>query len=168
VAQVGAGYRLADISEPKLRETGGFGFLVPRSESLQLLGTVWNSCLFSGRAPNDPERMISLTSFLGGATDPDICGQSEEEIARITHAGLSRILEIRGTPVVQHVARWERALPQYNLGHARIVHTLGELCAGTSGLFLAGNYLTGPSLGACVEQANKTAEEVAKFCAGQR
>lgn len=167
VAQVSAGYRRAEISEAKLRHTGGFGFLVPRSEGLRLLGTVWNSCLFSGRAPDGPEKMVSLTSFLGGATDPEIRSRSEEDIAGTAQAELSRVLGIRGSPVVQHVARWERALPQYNLGHSRIVRTLGELCAATPGLFLAGNYLAGPSLGACVEQANKIAEEVARFCAGQ-
>jgi oxygen-dependent protoporphyrinogen oxidase len=165
VAQVGAGYRLADISEPKLRETGGFGFLVPRGEGLRLLGTVWNSCLFAGRAPDSPEEMVTCTSFLGGATDPAICGQSDLEIGATAHAEVARVLGIREAPVLHHVARWERALPQYNLGHGRIVRTLGELCALHPGLFLAGNYLAGPSLGACVEQANQVAEQVARFCA---
>ena len=165
VAQVSAGYRLAEIAEPKLRQRGGFGFLIPRSEGLRSLGTVWNSFLFSGRAPDSPERMASFTSFLGGATDPEIRNCPEDEIAATAHAELSRVLGLRGSPVVQHVSRWERALPQYNLGHAGIVRTLRELCAGNPGVFLAGNYLGGPSMGACVEQANKIAEEVAKFCA---
>jgi len=167
VAQASAGYRLAEIAEPKLRQKGGFGFLIPRSEGLRSLGTVWNSFLFSGRAPDSPDKMASFTSFLGGATDPEIRNCSNEEIAATAHAELSRVLGIRGSPVVQHVSRWERALPQYNLGHAGIVRSLGELCADSPGLFLAGNYLAGPSLGACVEQANKTAEEIAKFCAGR-
>lgn len=168
VAHVSAGYRLADMAEPKLRYKGGFGFLIPRSEGLRSLGTVWNSFLFSGRAPDSPEKMASFTSFLGGATDPEIRSLRDEEIAAIAHAELSRVLGIRGSSIVQHVSRWERALPQYNLGHAGIVRSLAVLCTETPGLFLAGNYLAGPSLGACVDQANKIAESVAKFCVGQK
>ncbi len=166
VAQASAGYRLAEIAEPKLRQRGGFGFLIPRGEGLRSLGTVWNSFLFPGRAPDFPEPMASFTSFLGGATDPAIRSCSDMEIAATAHVELSRVLRIRGAPVVQHVSRWERGLPQYNIGHAGIVRSLGEMCAGNPGLFLVGNYLTGPSLGSCVEQANKVAEAVAGFCAG--
>jgi oxygen-dependent protoporphyrinogen oxidase len=121
---------------------------------------VFSSFLFPGRAP---EKTASFTTFLGGATDPAIRGCSEDEIAATAHAELSRVLGIRGTPVVQHVARWDRALPQYNIGHGGIVRSLAELCAGLPGLFLTGNYLAGPSLGACVKQANKIAEEVFSF-----
>jgi oxygen-dependent protoporphyrinogen oxidase len=161
VAQASAGYRLADISEPALHRRGGFGFLIPRGEGLQSLGTVWNSSLFSGRAP---EGMASFTSFLGGATDPSIRNRREDEVAGTAHRELASVLGIRSDPVAQRVLRWERALPQYNLGHAAIVRALEELCAHHPGLFLCGNYLAGPSLGACVEQANRVAEEIAKFC----
>jgi oxygen-dependent protoporphyrinogen oxidase len=137
--------------------------LVPRGEGLRSLGTVFNSFLFPGRAP---ESMASFTTFLGGATDTAICSCRDEEIVTTAHTEISRVLGIRGAPVVEHVARWDRALPQYNLGHGGIVQSLNELCVETQGLFLAGNYLTGPSLGACVEQANTVAESVAAFCNG--
>ena len=76
MAQVAAGYRLAQISRFRAERAArrrGFGFLVPRTEGLRLLGTVWNSFLFPGRAPETPEKMASFTSFVGGATDPEIC-----------------------------------------------------------------------------------------------
>jgi oxygen-dependent protoporphyrinogen oxidase len=110
--------------------------------------------------------MASFTTFLGGAADTAIRACSDEEIAGIAHAEVSRVLGIRGTPVVQHVVRWDRALPQYNLGHGEIVQSLAELCAETPGLFLTGNYLAGPSLGACLQQAEKIAEQVAEFFRG--
>jgi len=164
VVQVGAGYRLRDVSETRVRERGGFGFLVPRGEGLRSLGIVFNSFLFPGRAPESPERMASFTTFLGGATDPAIRGCSDDEIAATAHAEMSRVLGLRGEPLARHIARLDRALPQYNLGHGATVEALGALCSGIPGLFLTGNYLAGPSLGACVEQANKVAEEIARFC----
>ena len=171
VAQVAAGYRLSQISRFRASGSGsananvprGFGFLVPRTEGLRLLGTVWNSFLFPGRAPDTPEKMASFASFVGGATDPEISAHPENEIAALVHKELASVLGINGEPVVQHVAKWQRALPQYNLGHAHIVAALGELCAATPGIFLTGNYLAGPSMGACVDHANKTAAAVAQF-----
>ena len=162
VAQVSAGYRLDQIKY-RNTETGlrGFGFLVPRSEGLRLLGTVWNSSLFPGRAP---EGMASFTSFLGGMTDPDLASCSPEQIAAIAHSELSSVLGITGAPVAQYVARWPRALPQYNIGHQDITSALRNLRARTPSLFLAGNYLAGPSIGACVEHANEVAADVAHFC----
>jgi protoporphyrinogen/coproporphyrinogen III oxidase len=164
VAEVATGYRDAQISNRKARPAAhGFGFLVPRTEGLRLLGTVWNSCLFPGRAPEVPEPMSSFTSFVGGSTDPEICARGEEEIAATVHAELASVLGIAGPPEVTHVARWERALPQYNLGHAQIREALKETCAAVPGVFLAGNYLAGPSIGSCIEQAGRTAEAVAAF-----
>src|SRR5258708_27380676 len=47
VAVVSLGYRKQDIGH----ELEGFGFLVPRSAGLRVLGSVWNSSLFPGRSP---------------------------------------------------------------------------------------------------------------------
>jgi len=163
VAQVSAGYRLDQI---KLRNTEnglkGFGFLVPRSEGLRLLGTVWNSSLFPGRAP---EGAASFTSFLGGMTDAEIVSCNPGEIAAVAHSELSAVLGIGGAPVAQRVSRWQRALPQYNIGHQEITAALRDLCAASPGIFLAGNYLAGPSFGACVDRASEVARDVAQLCA---
>jgi oxygen-dependent protoporphyrinogen oxidase len=153
VAVVAAGYRREQIQHAG----EGFGFLVPRSERLRVMGTVWNSSLFPGRAPDG---MACFTSFAGGATDPELCKLSEEEIAKIICGEVGCVLRITGKPVTTLVHRYASALPQYNLGHTRIISTLASLTSSVPGLFLAGNYLSGPSIGACVEQANKTADAV--------
>lgn len=158
VAVVSACYRREQIERP----ADGFGFLVPRAEGLHVLGTVFNSSLFAGRAP---EGMVCLTSFAGGATDPKFCELSEEEIAETICSEVGRVLGITGKPVTTNVHRYARALPQYNLGHTEIVKSLESLAAATPGLFLAGNYLSGPSIGASVEQANRTAEAVRVYLA---
>jgi protoporphyrinogen/coproporphyrinogen III oxidase len=218
VAQVCMGYRSEQIrgaAANRANRSGlpngarGFGFLVPRTENLRTLGTVFNSSLFPDRfllssiegsstenlsAENSagafpggtpearkgaesrpsPSTAASVgavfTSFLGGATDPDVGRLSEAEIAEIAQAEFSSIMGpvmgMSARPAAIHVARWMRALPQYNLGHARIANELRQLCAATPGVFLVGNYLAGPSLGACVEQANDVAEYVARFVGG--
>jgi oxygen-dependent protoporphyrinogen oxidase len=158
VAVLSACYRREQIQNPP----DGFGFLVPRGEGLRVLGTVFNSSLFAGRAPDG---MVCFTSFAGGATDPTLCDLSEKEITETICGEVGRVLAITGIPVATNLHRYARALPQYNLGHSQIVKSLEAVTAAMPGLFLAGNYLSGPSIGACVEQANQTAEAVRAYLA---
>jgi len=158
VAVISAGYRREQFQKPP----DGFGFLVPRSEKRHVLGTVFNSSLFSGRAP---EGMISLTSFAGGATNPQFCELPGAEITAAICAEVAAVLSISGEPVATELQVYPRALPQYNLGHGETVAALAKLTAATPELFLTGNYLSGPAIGACVEQATRTAQDVRIYLA---
>jgi oxygen-dependent protoporphyrinogen oxidase len=143
----------------------GFGFLVPRGEKVRTLGTVWNSSLFPGRAH---EGGVTITSFIGGATDPDVIQLHEENIAAIVAEENARILGITGPPVETAVWKYPRALPQYNLGHGHIVETIRDAERASPGLFFAGNYLEGPAIGKCVENGFQTAEAVRKYLQSPR
>ncbi len=137
----------------------GFGFLAPRSSGLRILGTVWNSSLFSGRAP---EGQVLLTSFVGGATNPQATSLSTEELVSAVHQELAPLLGISQEPVFSSVWVYERAIPQFNTGHAEKIKHLNDLQAKHPNLWLAGNYLRGPSLGACIEEALTVAQQAGK------
>ena len=156
VAVVACGYYDRQIAE----KLDGFGFLVPRSEKVRTLGTVWNSSLFAGRAPAGS---VAITSFIGGATDPKIVDRSEDEIAAIVQDENSRILQISGSPVASAVWKYPKALPQYNLGHGHVVEAIRDGERANPGLFFCGNFLEGPSLGKCVETANQTALAIQRY-----
>ena len=153
VAVVSLGYHKKDIKH----SVGGFGFLVPRSAGLRVLGSVWNSSLFPGRAPKDH---ALLTSFVGGTTDPAAAKLKPEELASIVHREISPILSIQSDPVFSNVTIWPRALPQYNLGHGGRLAAVAKLLQRYPGIWLTGNYLRGPAIGSCVEQALAVANEV--------
>jgi protoporphyrinogen/coproporphyrinogen III oxidase len=153
VAVVAAGYYQQQVGEP----LNGFGFLVPRNEKLHTLGTVWNSSLFRGRAPRGA---VTVTSFTGGATNPEIANEPEAEIAKIIQSENEHILKIIGSPVTSNVWKYPRALPQYNLGHGHVVESIRDAERRLPGIFFAGNYLEGPSVGKCVENGFQTAEAV--------
>lgn len=153
VAVVGAGYYARQFGKP----LNGFGVLIPRAEKIRTLGIVWNSSLFPGRAS---EGRVAVTGFIGGATDPGIVDLPDEEIGRIVHEDNEKVLEISGPPVATCVWKHAKALPQYNLGHAHAVSAIRDCERATPGVFFAGNYLGGPSLGKCIEQGFDTAEAV--------
>jgi protoporphyrinogen/coproporphyrinogen III oxidase len=156
VAVVAAGYYQQQVGEPM----NGFGFLVPRSEKLHTLGTVWNSSLFPGRAPRGA---VTLTSFTGGATNPEIAAEPEGEIAKIIQSENEHILKIIGSPLTSAVWKYPRALPQYNLGHGHVVEAIRDAERKLPGIFFAGNYLEGPSVGKCVENGFRTADAVQSY-----
>jgi len=153
VAVVSLGYRISAIGH----SLEGFGFLVPRSSGLRVLGAVWNSSLFPGRAS---QGHALLTSFVGGATDPSVASLPAEALTSLVHGEVSLILSISAEPVFSNVTVWPRALPQYNLGHSDRLAAVAKLLRKHPGIWLAGNYLRGPAIGSCVEQALAVADEV--------
>jgi oxygen-dependent protoporphyrinogen oxidase len=155
VAVVSLGYRRNAVGNA----LDGFGFLVPRSAGLEILGSVWNSSLFPGCAPAEH---VLLTSFVGGTTNPQAVTRSKEELSALVHREITPLLDIKEAPVFSSVNIYQRAIPQYTLGHTDRLAALSALWAKYPGLWLTGNYFRGPAIGACVEQALAVSEEIAK------
>jgi protoporphyrinogen/coproporphyrinogen III oxidase len=153
VAVVSLGYRREDVEH----SLNGFGFLVPRSAGLRVLGCVWNSSLFPGRTP---QGHTLLTSFVGGTTDPAAAKLQPDELISHVHREIIPLLSIKSDPVFSNVTIWPRALPQYAIGHGDRLATVSKLCSRFPGLWLTGNYLRGPAIGSCVDQALAVADEV--------
>ncbi len=133
----------------------GFGFMVPRREGLRTVCTFWNSSLFPGRAP---EGTVLMTSFAAG--DASVLNGPEDALAQTVEAENAKILGISGDPIERALWKYPRALPQYNVGHAQRVRAIREALSGLPGIYLAGNYLTGRSIGECAESGFQAAEEL--------
>jgi protoporphyrinogen/coproporphyrinogen III oxidase len=155
VAVVSLGYRKSAVGNA----LDGFGFLVPRSAGLEILGSVWNSSLFPGRAP---EGHALLTSFVGGTTNPQAVTQSKGKLSTLVHREIAPLLDIKEAPVFSGVNVYQRAIPQYTLGHTDRLAALSALGTKYPNLKLTGNYFRGPAIGACVERALAVAGEIAK------
>jgi len=154
VTVVSHGYREDQVGTP-LR---GFGFLIPRCEKMQTLGTVWNSSLFAGRAPAGH---VLMTSFIGGACKSNGGERlSEAESAEFVQREVGDLLRITGSPVIERVTNYRTAIPQYNIGHIERLQTIRDAAATVPGLWLTGNYWKGPAIEACVEHALAVAEEI--------
>jgi oxygen-dependent protoporphyrinogen oxidase len=134
----------------------GFGLMIPRREKFNTFFNIWNSSVIGGRAP---EGKVLLTSFAGGATDPEFVQREEKAIAQIIEGEMAAVLGIEGTPIERLVWKFPKALPQFNLGHAQTAAAIREAATALPGLYLAGNYLEGRSLGDCVEIGSRTAQE---------
>ncbi|NEP56955.1 MAG: protoporphyrinogen oxidase [Symploca sp. SIO2G7] len=144
----------------------GFGHLVPRGQGIQTLGTIWSSSLFPDRAPKD---WHLLTTFIGGATNPEIAELSDEQIVEIVDQNLRKILlnSEAPPPKVLAVHKWVQAIPQYTLGHPRKLDDIQKQLKQLPGVFLRSNYIDGVSLGDCVRLAEEKAQEVKNWLDGE-
>jgi oxygen-dependent protoporphyrinogen oxidase len=153
VAAVVSAYDRAAIAHP----LDGFGFLVPEKEGRRILGTIFSSTLFEGRAP---EGTALLTTFVGGMRQPKLARLDEDTIARNVHEELAALIGARALPRWTRVSRWERAIPQYMPGHLDRIAALEGAERALPGLYFCANYRGGISVADCVKSAHAMAARV--------
>ena len=156
VAVVATGYRPA----PGMHPLDGFGFLIPAKENRRILGTLFSSTLFPGRAPDG---RVLLTSFVGGMRQPELARQADADLVAMVAGEQRALLGCPAAPEFSRVTRWERAIPQYAPGHLQRMERLSRAEADLPGLFFCANYRGGISVGDCVKSAHAMAERVAGF-----
>jgi oxygen-dependent protoporphyrinogen oxidase len=155
VSMVFLGYRKPPTHVP----LDGFGFLVPEKEGRNILGTIWSSSLFPGRAP---EGGTAFTTFVGGSRQPEHALLSEGELTAAVRTDLKGLLGVDREPDLAYVRLWERAIPQYNVGHLDIVGALESFEQQTPGLYITGNFRGGVSVSDCVKQAHAVGDRVSQ------
>ncbi len=128
----------------------GFGHLVVPQEGRRILGAVWSSSLFSGRAPDG---QALATIFLGGARDPEAEGLSDEDLSEIAARDTSAALGAGEGPKPVSVTRYARSIPQYVAGHLGRIDSVARAESRWPGLGFIGNYRGGVSVGDVVKQA---------------
>jgi oxygen-dependent protoporphyrinogen oxidase len=135
----------------------GFGFLIPSKEQRAILGTIIDSNVFHGRAP---EGSVLLRSMVGGARTPELALLPDEQLISRVRSDLQDILGLRAEPDFIRIFRHTRAIPQYLVGHAARLKSIDEKLQPYPGLVLTGNAFKGVSLNDCVVNAWKTAESI--------
>jgi len=135
----------------------GFGFLIPSKEKRKILGCLWTSCLFRNRAPAG---FAALNAFVGGARQPELTILNDEQIIKITLDELKSIMQFSGKPVYLNITRWQKSIPQYEIGYQQKIDKLALFEESNQGILLVGNYRGGISVGDCVKNAYDIAEDV--------
>ncbi len=153
---VSCAYARSQVAHP----LKGFGFMVPRQENLRTICTFWNSSVFPQHAPKG---MVVMTSYARGTRDRNVAEFSDQELTQAVQSENASILGITESPVDTVVWKYPRALPQYGVGHSQSVTRIRELLAQSPGLFLAGNFLTGRSIGDCAASGFQAAEDVHSY-----
>ena len=156
LAIVAVAYRRADVAH----SLAGFGFLVPKREQRKILGSLFSSSMFEGRAPADT---ALITSFVGGMRQPEMAARPDAELAAIVHGELQALVGAGSDPLWTATTRWRRAIPQYNLGHREKLRAIDDAERALPGLGFCANYRGGVSVGDRLQAARAMAETIARF-----
>ena len=154
MAVVVVGFETAALGAP----LDGFGFLVPRGEGARVLGALWESSVFSERAP---EGRALIRVMVGGATDRAAAQLSDEMLVALVREELDAIMGIQAPPVLTRVIRQPAGIPQYTRGHLERVARIETQLAGLPGLHVAGHGFRGVGVNACIEDASLLAARIA-------
>jgi oxygen-dependent protoporphyrinogen oxidase len=149
VSVLSLAFRRSEVAHP----LDGFGMLVPEAEKRRILGVLFPSTLFEGRAP---EGEVMLTVFIGGERQPELAVADTTSVLATALPELRDLLGVSGEPRFVHHKHWPRAIPQYKLGYGQWLRQMEQVEQQFPGLKLAGNYRYGISLSYCIEAASGT------------
>ena len=152
-AVVVSGHKLTDIEHP----VDAFGLVIPAIERRKVLAISFTSRKFPGRAP---EGRILLRTFVGGALQPEVLDQSDEQILATVRSELKSILGVRGNPDFMEICWHKRSMPQYHLGHCERVARIRELTERHTRLELAGSAYAGVGIPDCIANGESAAERL--------
>lgn len=144
------GFKREHVAHP----LDGFGALFPSVEKRPLLGVLFNSTLFPGRAP---EGCVGLTVMLGGARHADLARHPLEYQLPIVLRQLAELLGVRGEPVFVRRTHWPRAIAQYQLHHDAHLEVVAAAEKRLPGLHIGGSVRDGIGLPACLAAGRRLA-----------
>ncbi len=143
----------------------GFGFVVPHRENRKIIAGTFSSMKYAGRAP---EGYVLLRAFVGGALQAELFDRDDLEIEHMVRAELGQLLGIGTPPLFVRIARYPRSMPQYFVGHLKLVDAIESAVAKHPGLAVAGNAYRGVGIADCVRSGEAAAETVLEPLARKR
>ncbi|HKG54522.1 MAG TPA: protoporphyrinogen oxidase, partial [Anaerolineales bacterium] len=152
-ATVSLAYHQSDLP----RQLDGYGYVIPRREGRKALACTWTSTKFPHRAP---EGYALLRVFVGRAGQ-DI-PWNENDLLALAKEELNLTLGITVDPLLQRVFLWDKAMPQYNLGHPEILKRIDAALEKYPGLALAGNGYRGIGIPDCIHSGELAVEKILK------
>ena len=152
-ATISLAYKKDSISHPM----NGFGFLVPRVENRRIMGASWVSRKFSYRSPDDS---ILIRCFIGGSRNEELVSLDDKDMLKMIKEELKDIMGISAEPILTRIYRWEKAMPQYTIGHDERVSRIEESILKYPDIFVTGSAYRGGGISECIKNAQLTAESV--------
>jgi len=137
------------------RASDGFGLLVAQGEDVRVLGVVFESTVWSDRAPAGH---VLLRCIFGGGRDPEATKLDDAALVAQAVRDVGVVLGATATPTHTSVVRWKRGVAQYTLGHRDRVRDAVAL-ARSQRIVLAGADYRGPGINdLCADGATVVAE----------
>ncbi|WP_342526067.1 protoporphyrinogen oxidase [Chryseomicrobium sp. FSL W7-1435] len=144
-----------------VQEKEGTGFLVSRKSDYAISACTWVNKKWPSTSPDDK---VLLRSFVGKSGDESIVELPDHEIEQIVLQDLRKVIAITGEPEFTVVTRYQKAMPQYLVGHKdRVKKATSELAEHFPMIQLAGASFEGSGLPDCIDQAIRAQDKVIQY-----
>src|SRR5699024_3336151 len=131
----------------------GTGFVVSRNSNNRITACTGTHKKWQHTAPDGK---ALLRAYVGQPSDQAIVRLSDTDMTNIVLRDLTPIMNIVGDPEFAVVTRWEKAMPQYTVGHkARIRQIKEKMEKSLPGVFLAGSSYGGVGIPDCIAQGEQ-------------
>ncbi len=137
----------------------GFGAVVPAAEKRATIALSFLTVKFPGHAP--PNK-TAIRVFMGGALNPQMVDRPDDELIAFARQEVETLLGCRGAPLETHVACWRESMPQYHVGHLKLIESIEQRVASHPRLHLAGSAYRGVGIPQCVHSGRAAAERLAE------
>lgn len=130
----------------KKESTKGFGVLVPENENKAFLGAIYYTSIFG----KDDAPLFQITLFLGGDRKT-IAPNCIEENCTVAQNEVEEMLAITASPAFKNIHYWGNSIPQFKIGHEKILNAVDDLEQRYAGLHIGGNWRSGVAIGDCID-----------------
>lgn len=136
-----------------------FGGLVPTCEHRQVLGILFPSACFTGRAP---EGGALFSYFIGGMRHAELLDKSDAQLTDLVEEYFHTMLKFPAYahPDLIRIFRHRYAIPQYEISSGERLAAVERLQRQYSGLTIAGNLRDGIGMAHRIKQATDIANQI--------
>ena len=101
-----------------------------------------------------------LRAFVGGSLQEELFHLDDQAMEQAVRGEFASLLGIRATPLFSRVTRYPRSMPQYLVGHLKLVEKIEQQVARYPELAFAGNAYRGVGIADCVRSGEAAAEAI--------
>lgn len=138
------------------RGLAGSGFLVARGRGRTITACTWSSAKWAHLAGDT----VVLKCSAGHAGNRDALDLDDEQLLRAVRADLAQAMNLRTEPLLQRVFRFERALPQYAVGHLERIERIDAALSRLPEVSLCGAAYRGVGVASCIGDGQAAADRV--------
>lgn len=137
----------------------GFGFLIPEQENQFILGSLFSSNMFSGRAP---QGMLLCETLVGGRRHPERRSLDSAVLIEQARENVQRILQIKEQPVYTEILQPSGGIPQLEQGYVALLNWRNRLVHDLPNLHVCGFGWDGIGINDMIKTARRVADTLCR------
>nr|WP_277395398.1 protoporphyrinogen oxidase [Staphylococcus epidermidis] len=136
----------------------GTGFVIAKTSQTDITACTWTSKKWPFTTP---EGKVLIRAYIGKPGDTVVDDHTDEEIVSIVRKDLSQMMTISGNPDFTIVNRLPKSMPQYHVGHIKMIKEIQQHIKTTyPRLRVTGAPFEAVGLPDCIQQGKNAVDEI--------